>query len=94
MARGTLPAIFVEAQWSVSLETADDSDTLLAFEIIDDEYVSQSGGRRDERDTDTILETGEEVEHPDYVIPGGSTAADTIETFSCGPFGTGCCLSR
>lgn len=38
----------VQSQWSVSLETADDSDTLLAVEIIDDEYVSQSREKRRE----------------------------------------------
>ncbi|MUW14243.1 hypothetical protein GJ633_05910 [Halorubrum sp. CBA1125] len=34
----------VEAQRSVSLETADDADAFLAFEIIDDEHVNQDGG--------------------------------------------------
>lgn len=37
----------IEAQRSVSLKTADDSDALLAFEIIDDDHVSQTGGTID-----------------------------------------------
>ena len=37
----------VEAQRSVALETADDSDALLAFEIIDDEHVSETDGTID-----------------------------------------------
>lgn len=37
----------VEAGRPVSLETAPDSDALLAFEIIDDEHVSQTGGTID-----------------------------------------------
>jgi hypothetical protein len=36
-----------EAQRSVSLETADDADAFLAFEIIDNEHVSQTGGTID-----------------------------------------------
>lgn len=37
----------VEAQRSVTLETADDSDALLAFEIIDDDHVSETDGTID-----------------------------------------------
>lgn len=37
----------VEAQRSVALETAADSDALLAFEIIDDEHVSETDGTID-----------------------------------------------
>ena len=37
----------VEAQRSVALETAPDSDALLAFEIIDDDHVSETDGTID-----------------------------------------------
>lgn len=37
----------VEAQRSVALETANDSDAFLAFEIIDDDHVGETGGTID-----------------------------------------------